>query len=307
MTLPSLLGLLVLLSLSIPSPTRADATLVVAGCTDIDVGELRQLLAIELRTLGAAPAAAGNVRVRCEGDLVEVLTQSRPGEPSLRTQLTLHGAERGAITRLLALRISELVAPPSAPAVAPPPDPPRPAEAQPAVLPVRSLQTAFTAMATLRRMGDPGTWLSGLAVGGARSPFAHLTIHGALGLALGRTSTKIADLSWRELSLAISVLGTARLGTIELGAGPGFRGAWAWLAAKDVSEGKRGRSLSAPWAGPFVVGRIALPARSRWQVALDLEAGLVMLPVQGLIDGKDALLTIDGSWLGAQLGASHQW
>lgn len=307
MTLPSVLGLLVLLSLTIPSSTRADApAVVVTGCEDIDVDNLRQLLAIELRTLGAAHTFVGEVRIRCEGDLVEVEAQHSPGE-TLRTQLTLRGAERGSITRLLALRISELVAPPSVSVAPASPAPPPVAQVQSPVAPANPPQSALTAMATLRRVGDPGTWLSGLALGGERAPFTHLTIRGDLGFALGRTSTTVADLAWREISLAVSVLGTARLGPLELGAGPGFRGAWAWLAASDVSEGKQGRHLSAPWAGPFAAGRVALPARSAWQVALDLEAGLVLVPVQGLIDGKDALLTIDGPWLGAQLGARCQW
>ncbi len=91
------------------------------------------------------------------------------------------------------------------------------------------------------------------------------------------------------------------------GIGPGFRASFAWLRADDVDAQHAGRELSAAWAGPLLLAQLGVHSGSPWQALLGVEAGYVVIPIEGQLDDTRTLLAVSGLWLTGRLGASYRW
>jgi hypothetical protein len=103
-------------------------------------------------------------------------------------------------------------------------------------------------------------------------------------------------------------LGT-NTGSIRWDAGPGARVGLASLSGHpDPNSPLIGRTLTAAWGGPELRARVAYGAlRPHSTVfALELGAGLVALPIRGLMDGSERVYAVQGHWLSlcAGLGLS---
>jgi hypothetical protein len=156
-------------------------------------------------------------------------------------------------------------------------------------------------------MGSPSAWLTGLGIGYALPLFAQISLRSDLGVEAGKAQLSLADVALRQLTVGMALSWGVLTRHVDPSVGVGFRGAFTWLRAEDVSEGHQGRSLSAPWAGPFASAHFAFHGASRFRAVLGLEAGYVAVPVHGLLDTTRSLFTIDGLWLCAQLGAGYRF
>jgi hypothetical protein len=288
----------------------------VGECPGIGAAELSRLLAIELRTLDPVIVTrVREVQVRCQGDGVEVVALPAADDSPVKVSVSLRASERASLARLLALRISEELTtpmaapppPPPTPTPAPPPDPEPPPEerAQPAPQPFE--RGAVSVSASTRRVGEPATWLGGLAVGYLVPLSAPLALQADGDFALGTAGTDLADLSWRELGFAIALLARLRSEHVDAALGPGFRANVAWLAATEVDEGHAGREMSAVWAGPLVLAQLGVHGRSPWQAVLGVEGGYVIVPIEGSLDDSRTLLSITGLWISARAGTAYRW
>jgi hypothetical protein len=290
----------------------------VSACPGVDEAELGRLLTIELHTMGADASALQELRVTCREGAVHVEARSQAQAP-VSAELVLEPGEQGALTRLLALRISELLAtlPPAethAPATPPPPALPLPPPASstidgepPPAANERTARGRVELSFVARHMATPGTWLEGASAGYALPLPAGFALESDLSMTSGRADVQLAEVAVRDLSVGLSLLWYLSTRFVDLGAGPGFRAAWTWLEARDVAVAHQGRCLAAPWAGPFAAGRLRLHGRGPVCATLGLEAGYVVVPVQGLLDGESTLFSIDGPWLAGQLGLAYRW
>lgn len=295
------------LLLAAPRALAAEPDIAIQGCVDVDPADFARLLDIELRTLDANLDRLSRLDLACHGEQVEVVA-TWPDRPITRAELNVSQTERQAVTRLLALRVSELLTSTTAPGpvtiaakptVLAPESPPAP--------PPREPRYSASLGPTLRSLGKPRALLVGIALGATLKARSHLTLKVDLGFDLGQARASEADVAFRQLSTSAAALMSTRLGAFDVGAGPGFRASYLWLSAHDTQPGTRPQRLNAPWAGPLVTARVALHSKPPWLVALETEAGWVTLPVQGLIDGKERLLTIDGPWLGVQGSVAYEW
>jgi hypothetical protein len=287
----------------------------VESCPGVDADELTRLLTIELHTLGAT-ARLQELHVLCHGERVSVDARAEAQKP-VHLELTALPGERGALTRLLALRISELLATPAEPlTAAPPPLPPAPPpEAEPQKLALEReatraqphTQGALELAIVTRRLGSPSAWLTGVGLAHALPLFARISLRSDLGVEAGKAQLSLADVALRQLTVGMALSWSALTRHVDPSVGLGFRGAFSWLRAEDVSQGHQGRSLAAPWAGPFASTHLTFHGHSRFGALVGLEAGYVVVPVEGLLDHTRSLFAIEGLWLCAQLGAGYRF
>jgi hypothetical protein len=312
-----------LLAWSVASAAEAQSEphVVVSDCPGIEPSELSRLLAIELRTLDPVIVTrVREVQVQCHGDDVAVAALPDDQSSPLEVSFSLSAAERGSLARLVALRISEQLTqappapPPPPPAKGPPPPakgPPPPAPAPPVepepVVELPHARGAIAVSALTRRLGTPATWLGGVDVGYLAQLPASLALQADVDFALGDARTDLAEVSWRELGLAVALLARLRTPHADAGIGPGFRATFAWLSPHAVGSGHAGRDLAAAWAGPLLLAQLGLHGRSPWQALLGIEAGIVVAPIEGSLDDTRTLLSISGLWLSARAGTAYRW
>src|SRR4029079_12579054 len=97
------------------SPVWAQAepplALAVQGCAQTDQARLRELVSIEVRTVGAdAPPRRTTVRLTCSEDQIDIQVPDDLTSNASRSQLNLGGVPEATRLRLLAVTITELVA-----------------------------------------------------------------------------------------------------------------------------------------------------------------------------------------------------
>jgi hypothetical protein len=154
-------------------------------------------------------------------------------------------------------------------------------------------------------LGEPATSLFGARVAFhypiGRVVVPSLSVDGTL----GGFSTQSARVSVATLSAASHVYFGANTGSVRFDAGPGVRLGWLRLAGQpDETSMLEGRSLAAAWGGPEARARVAYGASRSSVLALELGAGVAVLPVRGLIDGVQRVYAVEGPWLSlcAQVG-----
>jgi hypothetical protein len=142
-----------------------------------------------------------------------------------------------------------------------------------------------------------------------------LTIDGAL----GTKSTQLADVVVKTGAAAAHLYIGTTTGSVRWDAGPGASIGVAYLSGRpQQGAALEGRSLTAPWGGPEIRGRIAYlagPTRATHgatgftpfespTLALEIGAGLIALPVRGMLDGAERVYSIEGMWasVSAQVG-----
>ena len=282
-------------------PADAQVRLVTEACPGIDAARLEELVAIELRTVGAGRTLYPAVVVlACDGDRVAITaTDARTGRQS-HSELLSRGTMGPAGLRLLALSVSELVATSEVPVEKRLPLVREATPLQPSE-PVRRFRA--TAATSLRRVVRPATWLEGFALG-AELAFAR---HFALAIEgrgeIGSTATRLTTVDWRVAGASVALLAGMGRGAWRIEAGPGVEVGLVWLSAHDTAAGAKGTSLSAPWAGPIGRLRVLHTLGSRAFLLGRIDGGWVMQRVAGDASDGSSLVELRGGWAGVSVGA----
>ncbi|HEX9294378.1 MAG TPA: hypothetical protein VF881_01040 [Polyangiaceae bacterium] len=135
-----------------------------------------------------------------------------------------------------------------------------------------------------------------------------VTIDGAI----GTIQTQSASVAVKAASVAVHLYLGTNTGKVRWDLGPGASFGWIHLAGlPDAGVALAGRSLAAAWGGPEIRGRIAYlavagasagagvePFRSP-TIAFELAAGLVALPVRGMLDDTRHVYSVEGPWASA--------
>jgi hypothetical protein len=280
--------------------SAAPLDLSVSGCTQLDEGRLRALVAIEMATVGADGAKAlARVRLACAGERVTIDVADNGPSPSSRSELDLSSTPEATRLRLLALTITELVslswsAPPVSPA--PASRDRGSAVAVRAAAPPDERRWSLFGGTSVRRMGRPGTWLTGLGVGVARSVGDFVALAFELRGETGEAAVSVAAVDWRQLvltgALAVGVTGERW----AFHALPGWSMGVVQLSASPTATDARGGTLDGTWSGPSLGlrGRRALGGAGF--VALDASGGFVTRRIVGLLDGQTSIFEVRGAW-----------
>jgi hypothetical protein len=281
--------------------------LAVENCPTIDAARLRELITIELGTVAAAaPPRAATIRLACTAARVAIaITDTATGGRS-NTNLDLATTPEPARPRLLALTVTELMAMTwaelRAPTSAAPAPIPAPALAGAGRAPQAGLPVRVFAVAGLRRMGQPRTWLSGGGIGCDLSFTPHLALAADVRVETGETPTALAAIDWRAGTGTLGLAVGAGRGHIGWDVVPGFTVGVVRLSATPTTADARGAALTGLWAGPILTTRVRRSFGSRAYGQLELAAGVVIHSVVGLVNNNSPVLRIQGGWGAAGLG-----
>lgn len=299
-----------------PRPAGGEVSLDLRGCPAADAGEVRRILAIELRAPVALVSEAGATRdvalgISCDAAAAHVRMDDQLTGKQLLRDVDISATAAIALDRLIALAGAELIsaswaelmlAPPRAAAGDPAASGAR--EQALAVVRERATDQRRTRLFLLARAGaSPGR---GLALGGglAVSRDFATRLRGAVDATFDRRAQTAppgaitAELASVGLSLAVRLPVRAW----ELGAGAGARVGVARLAGTPADgTSLLGHSLTAPTWGPLAMVRATSPARRALVLELALEVGYTVLPVRGTF-GADELVALQGPWIGGTLG-----
>ena len=134
-----------------------------------------------------------------------------------------------------------------------------------------------------------------------------------VGGAVGRSSmpgfeAERFELDIMHASLGAALLGHLALGPLEFYGGVGVRIAWVRITPDQRDVPQPIASGGAPSGGAFVAVRLAAGLSSALRFVVDLEAGYVALPVDGLAGaegeglGVETILRLQEMWVSAALG-----
>lgn len=287
----------------------------IVDCPSLGPTATRELLAIELGTLGVDPGFAMAWTVRCQGQRATLTLRERlEGQPErlAAVELDLSSTDEAAWPRLIAISASELVgqsrqAPRS----------PSPTETPRYGLVPRVTLVAFDAQTKNRprflpsigfvasRLGEPATLLMGLHLG-AELRLGRTLLAGAdLRAQWGDTSMAAADVSWQLVSVGAFGGAAMDLGIAEVSAVGGMRAGRLALSGKATSSEFSGRELIGATGGPFVTLRARRTLGRSAFVGVFFEAGYSLWPVRGSNDGIAPLVTVEGVW--TTVGVSVGW
>jgi hypothetical protein len=287
--------------------------LLVQGCGPRhDEIRLRRLVAIEVGTVGAdAPPRPTTVRLTCGGEQLQIEVRDDQAGGASRSELSLVGVAEATRLRLIALTITELVAmtwrePRPTPARAPAPAPP--AAVTTAPLPARGPpRVRLFATTSLRRMGGPGTWLTGLGAGGEYAARDWLALTLDLRVETGDTATAVAAVGWRTLVGTAAIAFGAARGRWSWNAAPGFSGGAVRLSAVATAPNHQGETYDGAWAGPTLAVRARYTLGRSGFLQAEAAAGFVTHRVVGLLNGSSPLVQIAGPWSLAGAGAGFRF
>jgi hypothetical protein len=273
-------------------------------CTRIDRAQLGRLLNIEQRRDRDSGVRETRVSVSCEGDVVTLRIEQRDESESPRVRTFAASDVSGEVgARVLSLAAIELL---SSPRAEPEPEP------EPAPEPERR---TFTPPATPPRARPPSVRL--MALGAVQSFGLERPLMGG-GLAVDYL--RLSKLGLRlEFDVAAAEhsyeYGTAHLQLTTLSAQAGYLALHeTWTARAFLGyrfgagriSGETVKGVLAPvgtvagaCGGPLVSVGLGLRAGS-WVGELGGEAGLVSFPLEGRVEGHDAV-ALDGYWLGLSL------
>jgi hypothetical protein len=298
-----------------------DQQIRVSDCSAELTAQLPGVIGLEidvlLRERGPTRAPPELIAVRCEAEraLISVTLDGASRESSI--ELGVLAKEHRA--RAVALAAAELVhsmsnRPPDAKVTPPAPKPSAPAPSSASKQPSRGASSQPGAPRPTLLVGGLAEWLGKPATPlfGARAellyPLGKLVVP-ALSVdgALGAFPAESARVSATTISASAQLYFGTSTGSLRWDTGPGARVGWARIAGDPNDDAMlEGRALTAAWGGPEARARVAYgasPLRSP-VFALELAAGLVVLPIRGLVDGARRVYAVEGPWLSicAQLG-----
>jgi len=289
----------------------------VNGCADEIATALPSLVSLEIDVLvrerGPTRAPPERIAIRCAGATAHIEVALAGARRASSLDLGALAPEHAA--RAVALAAAELVDAMSAP-VPPPPAasaplasplaPPSPVRDAPSGASARRPAVLIGALAEW--LGQPRQALWGLRLA-LHFPVGAVVVP-ALSLdgSYGDFASGSAQVSVRTLGAAAHVyLGTST-GKLRFAAGPGARLGWAELRGEaPAGSPLEGLALSAAWGGPELRARVAYAPFDAGLLGLELGAGLVVLPVRGLVDGNARVYAIEGGWLSACAQAGIAW
>ena len=109
-----------------------------------------------------------------------------------------------------------------------------------------------------------------------------------------------AHVAVQSLSAAAHLYVGTTIGTVRWELGPGARFGWVHLAGEpDAGSGLEGQTLTSAWGGPELRARVAYMASplDPALLALEIGAGIVALPVHGLLDGTAPVYAVEGPFM----------
>jgi hypothetical protein len=305
----------------------------VVNCPDELASRLPAVVKLEIDVLmrerGPTRAPPDNIGVRCEDDRARIDVTLGAASRASTVDLRALAAEHRA--RAIALASAELVHSLSreTPSADPPaersserpaataqvptssPRPERPdraelAASEPAPIPSPARRVILVGgLAEL--LGKPAALLWG----------ARLAMHVPLGRffvpaisvdgEMGRVQARSSEVTAQTLAAAAALYVGTTIWKLRWDIGAGARFGWMHLAGKPVSgSGLEGQTLNGMWGGPEMRARIsyfASPAtNARFAqlrspaLALELGAGVVTLPIRGLLDERERVYGVVGPW-----------
>jgi hypothetical protein len=302
------------------APPESGLRVQVTNCAEDLATRLPSIVKLEidvlLRERGPTRSPPEMIAVRCEENdaHIEVTLEgvSRASTIDLHALVAEHRARAVALVAAelvhsMAGRPSASEAPPNAVATLPRSrDAPEPA-VPPATRPRQASTLTVLAGGLGEWRGNPAVLLFG----------GRLAVRYALGAVVipelsadasfGGITSRSAHVAAQSLSMGAHLYFGTRTGRVRWEAGPGARFGGVFLSGEPrPASGLEGRTLAAAWGGPEVRARVAYapsPLRPAL-LALQVGAGVVALPVRGLLDGTEPVYAVEGSWISicAELG-----
>lgn len=290
----------------------------IGACLDVEQGEVRRIVGIELRALMAGQDNAAEpitrVAVDCYNPLVEIRVEDPVTGKSLERRIDLSASERSVRARLLALAIAELVSSSWTELVSNP---------EPTVVPagpsasererrsakqvvrerdeLRHQPISFGAAAVGRSfLRGAGVLWGGRAEIMPRLPVGALTLdatvdHGVVKASLGDVSISTATggagwrAQWSDATWLLEAGGEARLGAVWLNGTP---------RSPELVAGEGGVAWT---GGPVFAVRGGFLPWERTVVTVGVELGYALVGANGRVAGI-AEVRLDGAWVGLQVG-----
>jgi hypothetical protein len=294
-------------------------TLDSSGCSELNAEALRELVRLELDTLGLSSESA-TLFVVCQAQQAEVsLRDPQRGKVTSSATVDLASTERGARERLIALSATELIAQAErsrGEATSKAPTPKTPAPKVQETVPIRSQAGAGTsqrgrnangvelsATATVTRMGHPGTILGGGTLGFGMTVLRDSALWLDLRLERGTTHTTLANVAWTMPSSSAALAIERRWDSWRLGLGAGLRVARLSFRA-DAPAPDSGRRLTRVWAGAMLPAQLGFALSPRVGLLASFEAGYVLSKIRGTVDDGSTLVEASGIWGSLGLGAT---
>jgi len=287
----------------------------VANCAEGFAGRLPSLVKLEidvlLRERGPTRSPPEKIAVRCEEEKAHI--EVTLDGSSRASTIDLHQLAPEHRTRAVALAAAELVhsmagGPPTA-------DPPSNASAMPPVS--RAQMDRPAPDASPRRSSQEPTLLVGglaewrgnpaiLLIGG-RVAFQYplgkvATPELSIDATFGGMPSRSAYVAAQSLSTAAHLYFGTTTGSVRWEVGPGARFGWMHLAGQpEAGSALEGHTVTAAWGGPELRARVAYRASQLRPalLALQVGAGIVALPVRGLLDGSEPIYAVEGLWMSA--------
>jgi hypothetical protein len=284
----------------------------VANCADDLAGRLPSVVKLEidvlLRERGPTRSPPETIAVRCEEEKAHI--EVTLDGASRASTIDLHALAAEHRARAVGLAAAELVhamagrpraqdAPPSSPT--------------PPMLRAESDRPALDASA--RRFSPGPTLLVGgllewrgnpaaLLIGGRMAfqyPLGKVVIPAlSVDASFGGIPSRSAHVAAQTVSTGAHLYFGTTTGSVRWDVGPGARLGWVHLVGQpDPGSGLQGHTLNAAWGGPEVRARVAYSASPLRPalLALELGAGVVALPVHGLLDGTEPVYAVEGLWM----------
>jgi hypothetical protein len=316
-------------SIARAEPLENAVVTTVDPCVPIELPRFRRLLSVELGTSidyqPEAPREPGRtwVHVSCSPAGLELRLEDGVTRKSMMRVLDPQPIESADRTRLLALAVAEFVVAswvelrvtphPSVPAAGPPPPP----AAEAAV--TRSVEQRLSASGAQLSPARP-TWQLGLGAGigtftshaGALPTFSlrlgmavlpPLTLVfgadlGLMSVPIEREEIRVGTIDTLHVNGLVALLFGGELGDVDLAVGPGVRFGLVHMVGESRVVELQAKSMFAGQVSVLASGRIGYRLSPWFNLGLELEAGVITLPVKASVEDQ-VLLEFSGGWFAA--------
>ncbi|HWA72956.1 MAG TPA: hypothetical protein VG937_11495 [Polyangiaceae bacterium] len=286
----------------------------ISNCSDELAESLPAVIQLEidvlLRESGPSRAPPERISIQCSASRVTiVVSQASTAAESSLDIAALAPDHRARAVALAAAELAHSLSHRSELPPAPPKSQPEPtsATAKPteAAPPARKSPPIVLLGGLAEWLGEPAALLFGARLAAYYPLGTHVVPALSLDGALGGLSAQSADVAAKTLALAAHLYLGTNTGPMRWDAGPGARIGFASLSGRPAPDSPLvGRTLTAAWGGPELRARVAYgaPQRHSTVFALELGAGLVALPIRGLVDGTERIYAVQGHWLSVCAG-----